>query len=239
MTFFRNQLTSQATRGSTAFSLSKNIAIKTICHFLTQAIKLLAYERGKRQATAISCPSQILLIFLSKSPWNPKPSFKNRATLGLKWNIELLYIEKIVSIDLKFSSLMSLKPFLRAFSDIPGVECRKYSEFIELQSFLLIIVKTIEFFRVVPWGNWQAWYAKYFAIYFLSPLQRQKRFKFFSNIVLSLRIGNFKTHNNQRMCIPAFQVARTRTWGECGFDKILLWLAFLPSLFDYFEILTS
>ena len=48
---------------------------------------------------------------------------------------------------------MSLKPFLRAFSDIPGVECRKYSEFIELQSFLLTIVKTIEFFRVVPWGN--------------------------------------------------------------------------------------
>ena len=28
------------------------------------------------------------------------------------------------------------------------------SEFIELQSFLIIIVKTIEFFWVVPWGKW-------------------------------------------------------------------------------------
>ena len=35
---------------------------------------------------------------------------------------------KKVLIELKFSSLMSLKssPFLRAFSDFPGVECRVY-----------------------------------------------------------------------------------------------------------------
>ena len=38
----------------------------------------------------------------------------------------------------------------------------------ELQSFLLTIVKTIEFFRVVPWENFTRRGAEYYAIYFIS-----------------------------------------------------------------------
>ena len=66
--------------------------------------------------------------------------------------------------ELKFSSSMTFKclPFLRSFSDIPGVECRNNSEFEELHSCLLILMKT----------NFSEWFdgenAKYSAIYFIS-----------------------------------------------------------------------
>ena len=61
-------------------------------------------------------------------------------------NYKIFVNRKKVSIELKISSLMSLKmfTFLRAFSDILGVECRKTSIF---------FVKYSENHRIFPDGS--------------------------------------------------------------------------------------
>ena len=64
--------------------------------------------------------------------------------------------KKNVSIELKISSLMSLKMFtffLRAFSDTPGVECSKWFQVYRTSIFF---VNYSENHRIIPGGSmWQ------------------------------------------------------------------------------------
>ena len=62
---------------------------------------------------------------------------------------------KKVLIELKISSLMSSKmfTFLRAFSDIPGVECRKEFQVSRTSIFFINYSENHRFFQVVPWGK--------------------------------------------------------------------------------------
>ena len=54
----------------------------------------------------------------------------------------------------KFNVLKNVHLFYAHFQIFLVQKAAKNSKFIKLQSFLLIIVKTIEFSRVVPWGKW-------------------------------------------------------------------------------------
>ena len=49
--------------------------------------------------------------------------------------------------------------------------------------------------------------------------------RFFKNSLYG-RIRHLKKKNSEE---ENFEVARTRKWGKCGLDEILLWLTFLPS----------
>ena len=108
-------------------------------NFINVSLSLRIYTltkrsaRGGRPATTISRPSHILLIFLSEPPRNPRP-------FNVIFKTWLIFFTRI---------------FRYSWCRMPQI-----SEFIELQSFMLIKGKTIDFFGVVPWG-------KCFAIYFI------------------------------------------------------------------------
>ena len=113
-------------------------------NFINVSLSLRIYTltkrsaRGGRPATTISRPSHILLIFLSEPPRNPRP-------FNVIFKTWLIFFTRI---------------FRYSWCRMPQI-----SEFIELQSFLLIIV-------IFSWWfygkNDRQKYAKYFAIYFIS-----------------------------------------------------------------------
>ena len=59
-------------------------------------------------------------------------------------------------------------PFLRAFTDNLCIECRKLLQVYRTLIFLLIVAKTVAFFRVVPWGKLQGELCQMFFYFFVS-----------------------------------------------------------------------
>ena len=112
-------------------------------------------------------PRPFNIIFLKCLILQDKTIFKESGHVRMKYQI--FVNRKKGSIELQISSLMSLKmfTFLYAHFQIFLVQnAANNSEFIELQYFLLTIVKTIEYFRVVPWEKLQAEVCQIFCILF-------------------------------------------------------------------------